>query len=405
MPSGSLRSSRLKVPRKVKSIPGLPTTSSDGHLNLCLQPGVKRLNQIAEESAEGIRKCQTMLQNMPVDVRQVMNCVALASGAQADTDFSLPSYQAFSVDWVDDKDFYPVISHEGGEYINSIYHAYKSLQNPLTGAKYPLAIVDHILDNYGSDVGIRYDIGCAHEATLVVNAFHGYGHNRLCQLSKHPLYLTGYGLEDLETLERVFSASNSVARGIRHATRYHWLQSIDLHFQQWDDDQYQNISKFLYNNYQQALTIIKDCTPHVSAMITKLGIRKDSIKDWIKAEHNLLANLKDEPEERVLGSAYVRAFIQRNKVDIKWQTVSESFRAVAIDTMQELVVAIRAVGNIEEKMGIVNPWTTETPEYQQTLQYMHQQDVYRALDKLQQLVIQHLFELSKANIAGTGYKL
>ncbi|EGO30310.1 hypothetical protein SERLADRAFT_431818 [Serpula lacrymans var. lacrymans S7.9] len=85
MPSGSLRSSRLKVPRKVKSIPGLPTTSSDGHLNLCLQPGVKRLNQIAEESAEGIRKCQTMLQNMPVDVRQVMNCVALASGAEAFT--------------------------------------------------------------------------------------------------------------------------------------------------------------------------------------------------------------------------------------------------------------------------------------------------------------------------------
>jgi hypothetical protein len=83
----------------------------------------------------------------------------------------------------------------------------------------------------------------AHRVTFAVNAFHGYAHNRLCQLFKHPLYLPGFGLEDLETLERVFSASNEVAPLIRYATYFHWLQALDLHFRQWDEDKYQELSK------------------------------------------------------------------------------------------------------------------------------------------------------------------
>lgn len=78
---------------------------------------------------------------------------------------------------------------------------------------------------------------------LAVNAFHGYAHNRLCQLSHHPLYLAGFGIEDLETLERVFSASNAVVRLIRHASPFHWMQFLDLHFRQWNDDKYENIGE------------------------------------------------------------------------------------------------------------------------------------------------------------------
>jgi hypothetical protein len=77
---------------------------------------------------------------------------------------------------------------------------------------------------------------------IVVNAFHGWAHNRLCQLKYHPLYRKGLGLEDLETLERIFSSSNTIARTIRHATRFHWLQAMDLHYRQWDDEKYQALS-------------------------------------------------------------------------------------------------------------------------------------------------------------------
>ena len=44
----------------------------------------------------------------------------------------------------------------------------------------------------------------------------------------------------------------------------------------------------------------------------------------------------------------------------------------------------------------------DEPEYQTTLWYIQQHDYHCTLDKLQQLVIQWLFKLSKANVIGMG---
>lgn len=131
----------------------------------------------------------------------------------------------------------------------------------IISAKYSLAAANDIIDTYGDDQGSGYDIGCRagvtlanssigakarqHRFAFLVNAFHGHAHNRLCQLRHHPLYQKGVGLEDLETCERVFSGSNAVARLIRHASYFHWLQFLDLHFQQWDEDKYAELSKSL----------------------------------------------------------------------------------------------------------------------------------------------------------------
>ena len=129
----------------------------------------------------------------------------------------------------------------------------------MSRAKYGLATLDRILTVFEDDQGVGCDIACAFTATvrdssigeracrhrlwLALNAFHGYAHGRTCMLKCHPLYLLGFGLEDLETCERVFSASNSVARLVRHTSHFHYLQFIDLHFQQWDDDWYLDLSK------------------------------------------------------------------------------------------------------------------------------------------------------------------
>ena len=43
-------------------------------------------------------------------------------------------------------------------------------------------------------------------------------------------------------MERVFSSTNSVARGIRYASQFHWFQSLDLHLMQWDEDKYTELS-------------------------------------------------------------------------------------------------------------------------------------------------------------------
>lgn len=129
-------------------------------------------------------------------------------------------------------------------------------------AKYPLAVINYILYVFGYRQGVGFDIGCSFDATvknskmlsgkasekelqILVNAFHGWAHNHMCQLEYHPLYRVGVGLEDLETLEHVFSSSNNIARTIWHATSYHWLQAVDLHFRQWDDDKYSMLSMFI----------------------------------------------------------------------------------------------------------------------------------------------------------------
>jgi hypothetical protein len=125
-------------------------------------------------------------------------------------------------------------------------------------AKYPLAIANKIIDIFGDDQGVGYDIGCKAKATIshssisakarehrfkfIVNAFHGHAHNRRCQLCNHPLYQKGIGLEDLETCERVFAASNIATRLLRHASHFHWLQFLELHFELWNEDKYLELS-------------------------------------------------------------------------------------------------------------------------------------------------------------------
>jgi Kyakuja-Dileera-Zisupton transposase len=83
--------------------------------------------------------------------------------------------------------------------------------------KYPIAVVNRLLDQYGKDIGLGYDIMCAFIKTLlrsslgakivglhlqgVIPAFHGHAHNRGCQVHWHPMYMEGVGLEDFEECE------------------------------------------------------------------------------------------------------------------------------------------------------------------------------------------------------------
>jgi hypothetical protein len=128
-------------------------------------------------------------------------------------------------------------------------------------AKYALATFNKLIDVFGADQVVGCDIACSLRATvaasslapkaakqnlqLVVNAFHGHAHNRLCQLQNHPAYSISLGIEDLETCERVFASSNAVARLVRHASYFHWMQFIDLHYDQWDQDKYHELSTHL----------------------------------------------------------------------------------------------------------------------------------------------------------------
>ncbi|KAJ7640196.1 hypothetical protein B0H17DRAFT_1276776 [Mycena rosella] len=117
-------------------------------------------------------------------------------------------------------------------------------------AKYPLAIVDELLDCFPKKAGLRYDVGRRFEATIrnsdlgprakerllkmLVGAFHGHVHNRLCQLQYLANYIHGLSLEDLEGCEQFFSKSNGLAKSVRYASRSHQQQDITTYIKHFD---------------------------------------------------------------------------------------------------------------------------------------------------------------------------
>ena len=123
-----------------------------------------------------------------------------------------------------------------------------------------MAIVAKLLDVFGRDLALGYDIGCRFKTTLansplgdkarennhrcLVGAFHGHAHNRLCQSQFLATYVKGLGLEDLEGCERFFSKSNVLASSTRYASTFHRRQAIAEYAGYCDKfETYQNLSR------------------------------------------------------------------------------------------------------------------------------------------------------------------
>ncbi|KAG6895498.1 hypothetical protein C0992_000998 [Termitomyces sp. T32_za158] len=140
-------------------------------------------------------------------------------------------------------------------------------------SKYPLAVVDILLDAFGNDLGVGYDIGCRFKTTVgksdlgararelrfkaLVGSFHGHVHNCICQLSNLATYVKGMGLEDLEGCERFFSKSNALTASTRYASTFHRCQKIVQYMAHTDAfETSHNLSTFLVKNYEQALDLL-----------------------------------------------------------------------------------------------------------------------------------------------------
>lgn len=80
----------------------------------------------------------------------------------------------------------------------------------------------------------------------------------------------------------------------------------------------------------------------------------------------------------------------------------ETERRYALELRESCLKEIIA---IEVNMGIEKRWDPSSPEYLETLGYLSTRTYQRALEELQRLVIQRLFELHKMNISATGESL
>ncbi|KAJ7195263.1 hypothetical protein GGX14DRAFT_377212 [Mycena pura] len=118
--------------------------------------------------------------------------------------------------------------------------------------KYGYAVVAHIiqvLEEIATTMG--YDIGCKFRQLVMrhprlgpiarragfrsmIGAFHGTGHNRLCQTRNLPKYTPGVGTEGFELCENFFSKSNALAGRTRYSSVFHRLQAITTYLQHSD---------------------------------------------------------------------------------------------------------------------------------------------------------------------------
>ncbi|KAI6142816.1 hypothetical protein BKA82DRAFT_4331420 [Pisolithus tinctorius] len=311
-------------------------------------------------------------------------------------------------------------------------------------AKYPIAVVSRLMKVFGADLGGGYDIGCQFSTTLaksvigkdveqnrhscLVPAFHGHDHQRLCQLSHLTVYTEGLGLEDLETCERSFSKSNALASSLRYASAFHRQQAINAYFSHNDAyEVYASISNFIYSNYKQALLIIQDCEFVLPSLKRELGVTADTeFTTWLQEERSYLEGLEMEPLNETLQMEYWQALVNleasKKDLDLKsalWDVTTPSDpkdyatytrKTRKVETARRHAVEmynkdLRIVQDLESKLNIDSCWTPERPEWHDAARLVTKRTFQRALDHLEALVVARIFELSKMNRAGTGYKM
>ncbi|TDL13895.1 hypothetical protein BD410DRAFT_696918, partial [Rickenella mellea] len=246
----------------------------------------------------------------------------------------------------------------------------------------------------------------------VTGAFHGHSHNRGCQVDYHPLYVEGMGRADAEGCERVFSASNAVAAGTRHSSKFHRHQAIEEHFAFWDEDKYAALSAFLYNHYREALSVIRTCSAELDQFQKKLGITSDDFKKYFESERQYLRSLKQEPPEETLRYDYVEALEDLARRRQEWNNarivvnrltygpVQAGHQQASIQAGRLMCSALTKLQDaethttlLENRLLLQERWKPGDDEYEKTKCAMADRAYAKALDELERLVVQRLFEL------------
>ncbi|KAG1892860.1 uncharacterized protein F5891DRAFT_963824 [Suillus fuscotomentosus] len=307
-------------------------------------------------------------------------------------------------------------------------------------AKYPLTVVSRLLDTFRHNLGRGYDIGCRFKTTLsrsslrphartlnhtpLVGAFHGHAHRRLCQLDHLTTYVTGLGLEDLEGCERTFSKSNVLAPATRYASVFHHRQANLGYFEHNNEFEiYHNLTTFLYN-YKQALNILYDGQTVLPRLMQELGVTDESeLEAWLENERwNTKAGGKDL-EQETLQMEYWQKLVNlstsKKELDgTAWSLTmpGSSFGQADVSMTVRLKTAcchalenyekdLKIVHDLEMKLGVDKHWQLEDIEWQNAGWLVVNRKYQLALDTLEGLIVARIFELSKMNRAGTGYKM
>ncbi|KAH6906938.1 hypothetical protein BKA70DRAFT_1372270 [Coprinopsis sp. MPI-PUGE-AT-0042] len=307
-------------------------------------------------------------------------------------------------------------------------------------SKYPLAASEAVMDAYGPDIIGGFDTGCRFKKTLatsplgprakverlnfVVGSFHGHAHNRRCQLVHLPTYVKGLGLSDLEMCERFFSKSNVLASSIRHASIFHRRQKIHDYVRHVDQvDTAQSLSENICRLYKRALALIAGEAALRRTMLERGIADEGAFSSWLAEEKFYLENLQHEPFEDTLRMDYYQALVNLTGHENTVATLRATFipytggggsskpkvqHAVELrmrHAIEGRSKAVQTIQDYEQRLEITERWTPGTHEWVVAQEMASLRRYRKCLDELEALIVSRMFELTKINMARTGYKL
>ncbi|KAF9065536.1 hypothetical protein BDP27DRAFT_1424740 [Rhodocollybia butyracea] len=204
----------------------------------------------------------------------------------------------------------------------------------------------------------------------VIGTMHGYAHNWQCQLLFLMLYIIGIGIEDGKSISKF------------------------IYYQ--DLQPYSNISKFIYGNYKQALSIVQEA-PVLQQSMLDAGINSPNVFfKWLMEEGEYLQSLSWTLLKETLESEYYLRLEALKACQDHLQKARKAWLSFLPG------VHVHA---LEEKLAIQICWSEGSEKWEEAKKAVKEIAYRKALDKLEGLLVAQVFEMSCLNVMGTGYKL
>ncbi|KIK17375.1 hypothetical protein PISMIDRAFT_15196 [Pisolithus microcarpus 441] len=190
---------------------------------------------------------------------------------------------------------------------------------------------------------------------------------------------------------------------------------------------YANLTKFLLNNYKQALDLLSNGRATLERLMCELGVSDPAIfRQWLDEECVYLKSLLWEPVEETLQMEYWQWLVNLAASRQDLETILSTWTVVTAQnvapiwsdssatrkrettrhhTQENYEKDLKAVQELEGRLGITRRWVPEDEEWQAAACLVANRKYQCALDNVERLVVSQIFELSKMNQSGTGYKL
>lgn len=198
---------------------------------------------------------------------------------------------------------------------------------------------------------------------------------------------------------------------------------------------------FIYQNYRQALEKIDIDSPRLAELSVQLNIGAEDYENYLISERRYLAGLRTEPENEQAQVEYMELLFDldllkcvytslphlsyslatRKKADAAQALYADRDRLMIREgytgpqitrittqnrtTFQRWAAKNEEVLRYEEANDIAIRWTPTMSEYEDALVVVRERKYRRALDDLERLVVQRLFEMKKLGMSGVGMLL